>query len=200
MDSIERQPKLVITDATTGATASVDSDGHLDVTPHAHPDGGHVLFKKTFSATEDVIVIDISDTTNYPHDNTGYLHTGNIVLGVDASANADYVIQLGFLADVDATDGDFHEIFNIDGSRKAGNSHFISVGRSPEAPYLYPSKFTGPIESNQTAFQTDVNLRSTLDPTGTAATPSGTGDMAMRVTHTAGTYTVSLMIGYHSHE
>lgn len=179
--------------------ASVDTNNHLDIVPHGHPEGGHVLFKKTFSATEDVIVIDLSDTTNYPHDYTSWIHSMNMILGIDASADAEYVIQLGFLKNVDSADGDFHEIFVVDGSRKAGNSHFFAIAQSPEAPQLKSSKFLGPVELNQTAFQTDVNLRSTLDPTGTAATPSGGGDMAMRVTHTAGTYTISLMIGYHSH-
>lgn len=46
--------------------------------------------------------------------------------------------------------------------------------------------------------QTDVNLASTRDP-ATADTSSGERDMVMRVIHTAGTYTVTLMVGYHSH-
>lgn len=178
---------------------SVDVNNHLDVVPHGHPEGGHVLFKKTFSATEDVIVIDVSDTTNYPHAYTSWIHTSNMLLEIDASSDAEYVIKIGFLENVDGTDGDFHEIFEIDGSRKAGNSHFLEINQAPESPQLRSAKFTGPVVLNDTAFQTDVNLRSTLDPTGAAATPSGSGDMVMRVTHTAGTYTVECMIGYHSH-
>ena len=177
----------------------VDRFGHLAITPHAHPEGGHILFKKTFSASEDVILIDLSDTTNYPHDYAAWIHTSNIIMSIDASALAEYVIQLGFLDNVDDTNGDFHEVFSIDGSKKAGNSHFVTISTSPESPRFLSSKFVGPVEVDQTSFQTDVNLRSTLDPTGAAATSSGNGDMAMRVTHTAGTYAVSIAIGYHSH-
>jgi len=167
---------------------------------HAHPESGHALFRKTFIATEDVILIDVSDTTSYPHDFTTWVHTGNVKIDIAGSADADYVVKLGFLENVDATNGDFYEIFEVDGSRKAGNSHSIVVSASPESPRLRASSFVGPISLNDTAFQTDVNLRSTLDPTGTVATPSGSGDMVMRVTHTDGAYTVSMLVGYHSHE
>lgn len=190
--------KIYITDETTGQTQGVDSLGHADVVSHAHAEGGHVLFKKTFSATEDVILIDISDTTNYPHDNTVWLHTANMVLNIDADNAADYVIQIGFLENVDATNGDFHEVFTIGGTKQTGNSHDMSITQNPEAPKLKSEGFLGPVELNQTAFQTDVNLASTLDP-ATTDTPSGDGDMVMRVTRNAGSFTVSLMVGYHSH-
>ena len=75
----------------------------------------------------------------------------------------------------------------------------MTITQAPEAPQLRSARFVGPVTENDTAFQTDVNLRSTLDPTGTAATPSGNGDMVMRVTDTAGTYTITVMVGYHSH-
>lgn len=189
---------ILITDATTGETATVNVDGHLDIVPHGHPEGGNILFKKDFSASEDLILIDLSDTTNYPHDNTSWLHTHNMVMSIQGSTSADYTIQIGFLESVDGTDGDFHEIFTVDGSKKAGNSAFIDISQAPEAPRLTSSRFTGPVELNQTAFQTDVNLASTLDP-ATADTPSGSGDMVMRVTRNAGSFSVNLMIGYHSH-
>ena len=190
--------KNYVTDETTGDTLEIDSLGHAGVVNHAHSEGGHILFKKTFSASEDVILIDLSDTTNYPHDNTVWLHTSNMTLDIQGDATADYVVTIGFLASVDGTDGDFHEIFEIDGSKKAGSSHTLQISQAPEAPKLKAGSFVGPMSENDTAFQTDVNLASTLDP-ATADTPSGSGDMVMRVLRTAGTFSVNLMIGYHSH-
>jgi len=51
---------------------------------------------------------------------------------------------------------------------------------------------------DQTAFQTDVNLGSTADPT-TVDTPSGENDLAVRVTMAAGTIELSIILGYHTH-
>lgn len=190
--------KTFVTDETTGTTQSVDSLGHADVVAHAHAEGGHVLFKKTFSASEDVIIIDISDTTNFPHSNTLWLHTANMVLNIDADNTADYVLTIGFLENVDATNGDFHEVFEIGGTKQTGSSHDISITQNPEAPKLKSGGFTGPVALNDTGFQTDVNLATTIDP-NTADTPSGSGDMVMRVVRNAGSFTVNLMVGYHSH-
>ena len=197
---MSRATTVTIRDATTGDTQGVDTLGHADVVAHAHAEGGHILFKKSFTASEDVILIDISDTTNYPHSNTLWLHTANLVLNVDASNTADYVLEIGFLENVDGTNGDFHEVLSISGTRAAGNSINLDISQNPEAPKLKSGGFLGPITLNDTAFQTDVNLRSTLDPTGATATPSGDGDMVMRVTRTAGDFTVSLLVGYHSHQ
>ena len=195
---MSRFEDITIVDGTTGDSAGVDSLGHLDVIAHGHAEGGHILFDADFSATADVILIDLSDTTNYPHDNTDWIHTTNLTLAVAGSSTADYVLELGFLENVDGTDGDFHRIFKVDGNKKAGNSFNIPISQAPEAPKLKASTFTGPVALNQTAFQTDVNLASTLDPTA-VDTPSGSGDMAMRVTMNAGSINVNLMIGYHSH-
>jgi hypothetical protein len=189
---------VVIHDKTTGKVMGVDGLGHAGIVPHAHENGGHILFEKLISATADFILIDISDTASYPHDSTNWLHTANIVLEVDATADADYDIQLGFLENVNATDGDFHEIFEVDGSRQAGNDHSIQIAQAPEAPKLRSESFLGPVMLNQIAFQTDVNLISTKDPS-TADTPSGNGDMAMRITVSAGSFKLGVLVGYHSH-
>ena len=48
------------------------------------------------------------------------------------------------------------------------------------------------------AFQTDVNLASTLDP-GNLDTPSGDGDLVYRLTVGAGTINLAIEISYHAH-
>ena len=187
-----------VTDPTTGVQQSVDSLGHADVVAHAHAEGGHALFEKDISATADFIFIDISDTTNYPHDNTSWIHFGNLIIDVDASNLADYEIHLGFLSNVDATNGDFTHIYGWSGTKSAGNNIREVIATHPESVKARPSSNIGKQDLNDTAFQTDVNLASTKDP-ATADTPSGDGDIALRVTMNAGSINLKLGVVYHSH-
>jgi len=141
---------------TLGRLATSDGAGHIDVVTHAHAEGGHVHFKKSISVTADFIIIDLSDTTNYPHDNTSWVHTSNMIMGIDASSDADYLVQLGFLENVDGTNGDFHGIFDVSGSRKTGVNKDIHITQAPEAPKMRSESILGPSMDDQTAFQTDV--------------------------------------------
>ncbi len=60
------------------------------------------------------------------------------------------------------------------------------------------STTVGPIDLNDVAFQTDVNLATPVDP-ATTDTPSGTGDIALRVIMVAGSIDLALGATYHSH-
>jgi len=181
-----------------GALVEVDANGHIGVVAHTHDEGGHIHFKRAIAATQDFILIDLSDTTTYPHANTGWIHTSNMVLGIDASSDANYLVQIGFLENVDGTNGDFHGIFDVSGSKKTGVNQNVSITQAPEAPQMRSSGLLGPVMADQTGFQTDVNLASTADP-ATVDTPSGNGDVAVRVTITAGDINLSILMGYHTH-
>lgn len=191
---------VLITDPTTPSQQAVVNDvGYLNSVNHQHPEGGHIYFQDIISATTDYILIDLSDTTNYPHDFTGSIHISNFSLLIDADNTADYLIQVGYLSNVDATNGDFNEIHRVSGTKKTGTVKEIYYSVNPEAPRLISSRITtSNVSANDTAFQTDVNLASTLDP-ATADTPSGNGDLVLRVTINAGSIDISSLLGYHSH-
>jgi len=184
----------------TGSSVSGEEKFCLDVIQHAHEGNGMIHFVKDgILATQDLILIDISDTDNYPHLETGFAHIAWFNFQVDASSDADYIIQIGFLENVDDTNGDFSELFRVSGTRKAGNNKAGFFPMSPQGPSTSSGKLATSIKSlNDTAFQTDVNLASTLDP-GTADTPSGDGDMVARVTIAAGTINLNVQVGYHGH-
>ena len=194
-----RGNKVVVVDPTTGKGAGVDGLGHLDVIRHAHEEGGLVNMQTgTLSASQDFILVDLSDTTNYPHENTSWIHLAWINIQVDSDNSGAYEIAFGFLENVDATDGDFHEIGRVGGSKQAGNNIGGFWSMLPEGPKCRSESFAGPISANDTAFQTDVNLADTITP-GSATVPSGSGDLVMRVIHTAGTYAISVQAYYHTH-
>jgi hypothetical protein len=190
--------KALLVDST-GSAISTNSEGRIDVVTHAHPNHGHAGFESDIAATADFILIDLSDTTNYPHTLTSYIHLENIFVIVDATADADYTVQIGWVENVDATNGDFYEIYHFGGTKKLGNSFVFDINHAPNAPSLISTNSVGTNTSaNDTAFQTDVSLGSTLAP-GTTNTPSGDGDMVMRVTMNAGTIGLTVGVGYHTH-
>lgn len=191
----------VIRDALTGTTMTVNSEGRADVVQHAHIDSGAIHFHLAGLgvATTRYILIDISDTTNYPHNNTDYAHIEWIELEVDGSAAAAYTVNLGFLENVDADNGDRYIVKHWSGTRTAGQS-------IRQLDNLYPNGWrmrsenlaTHAISLNDANYQTDVNLPSTLSP-GVADTPSGNSDVILEIDVTAGTIDIAFEIGYHSH-
>lgn len=192
--------EIHVTDKTTGATQGVDVLGHADVIAHAHAEGGTVhLDTGDITASTDYQLIDISDTTNYPHDNTTWLHTAWIMVEVDSNNIGDYVIEFGFLDSVDATNGDFYSVFTVHGSKTAGQQKFAFFGMNPEGPKMRIESIATSVKSlNDVAFQTDVNLKTTLSPLSTAS-PAGNNDVVVRITVNAGTIDVSINMHYHSH-
>jgi len=141
------------------------------------------------------MLVDISDTTNWKHTNTGEIVVDYIIVQVDPTSNFLGEVKIGFLTDVDATNGNFHQLLDIDMARKADlfseviefGSHGMCCGAD--------SHF-GPIIANSTLFQTDVNLGGPNDPS-TLAYPSGNGDLVLIVDGDGTNFVdVSITIGY----
>jgi hypothetical protein len=190
--------KTQIVDAA-GDIATVNSEGRLDVVQHAHPDSSILHFDVALAASTNFTLIDISDTTNYPHVNTGSVHLEWLKIAVDATAAANYEVELGFLENVDATNSDIYIFNHIIGTRTAGQVKEIFQNFYPNGGRLTSSKLvTHDIRLNNATFQTDVNQKTTLDPS-TADTPSGDGDLIVIVDINAGEVDLSIDCGYHSH-
>lgn len=192
--------KVHVTDATTGVTQGVDPLGHADVIRHAHEEGGMINFTSpALAASQDFILVDISDTTNYPHANTDWLHIAWINVGIDSDNSGDYIIEFGFLENVDGTNGDFYPIGSVQGSKSIGNSASGFWAMLPEGPKCKAESVTASTTVlNDTAFNTATSLATTLSP-GAIATPSGERDLVMRVTRNAGSFVVTAQVYYHSH-
>jgi hypothetical protein len=181
--------------------AEVNDEGRLDVVQHAHPNNAHLHFRAVgLVASQDFILLDISDTTNYPHINTNYVHIENMRVHTDVSASADYSVEIGYLENVDGSNGDFFSISDVIGSQVAGRSQDIIFPFYPNNPRCSSDFVVSSVKSlNDTAFQTDVNLASTLDPT-TVDTPSGNGDLVVRFIRLSGTVSVDVELSYHTHD
>lgn len=200
MSPISTIPAATIIKDVLGHKANVE-DGNLDVLQHGHSDSGvaHFHLEGLGAGTYTYILIDLSDTTNYPHDYTSILHVDWIAWEVDSDVSGDYIVSWGVVENVDATDGDYYIIHHVSGSRTAGNSLEDFYNFTGSGWLMDSTKFaTGHKSLNDVIFQTDVNLPTTLSP-GAAATPPGAGDMIMQVVVAAGTVDVICTVGYHTH-
>ena len=139
------------------------------------------------------MLIDLSDTANWAHAAKGHIVIEYVLIEIDPDP-ANYLgeIKLGFLENVDASNGDFHQIIDIDMRRKSELLvevlDFGSHGMD-----LRTNHWFGPTVADSPLFQTDVNL---LGPDGNTSYPSGEGDLAMIIEASAGAVDVSITVGY----
>lgn len=152
-------------------------------------------------ASQDFILIDKSDTTNFPHaSSTGIVNI--TILDVEIDPDTSFVgdIELGFLENVDGTDGDYYVIKEWHMEKRADLiEDFVSLIGDPfKCSSTY--HLTNAISLNDIAFQTDVALSSPFDDDGTGpgfTTVSGDGDIALRITMSAGSADLSIEIKYY---
>jgi hypothetical protein len=138
------------------------------------------------------MLIDLSDTTNWPHTGTDHIHLRWLSINITPDASYLGDIRLGFLSAVDATDGDFNDIWNIKMSKKS-DVLTETVLFASEGIHCELADWFGPTLANSTLFQTDVNLGG---PDGATSYPSGAGDLVLLVEVAAGTVEVSISLGY----
>ena len=171
-----------------GVTSMFTVPGKLDV-ESIHLDAD-------VSAETAFMVVDLSDTTNWPHSKTGHLDLAYFILNTDPATSFEGDVELGFLTNVTATGGDFHGIFETHLDKKTEpftfGLNFGSFGMDLELDHWF-----GPTTVASTLFQTDVNL---LGPDGNTSYPSGNGDLTMIISVTTASIAVGLTIGYFAEE
>lgn len=138
------------------------------------------------------MLIDLSHTGNWAHTNTGHIILEYIILEVDPDTSYFGEVKLGFLTNVDADNGDFNQIIDVDMAKRSDLVveiiEFGSHGLDCNTDHHF-----GPIIANSALFQTDVNLKG---PDGATNYPSGNGDLILLVERSAGIVDVSTTIGY----
>lgn len=190
--------KTKITDGIENV--AVDSNNRIEATQHPHVDQGNIHFDITgLAASTNFILIDLSDLTNYPHVSLDYVHIEALRIEVDAAAAANYEIEFAFLENVDATNSDIYVFTHTKGTQQTGKDINIDVYTYPNGQRCRAQNLAShDIRLNDTTFQTDVNQKTTLDPS-TADTPSGEHDVVMLVIITAGQIDLVVDMSYHSH-
>jgi len=140
------------------------------------------------------MLIDISDTSNWKHTNTDHIILKYAMLTIDPDTNYLGELQIGFLTNVDATNGDFNLIFDLDLAKKS-DSTIIVMPFTGDGYHCQLTSHFGPITANSTLFQTDVNLGGP-DDSGTLTYPSGNGDLVVLIKRSAGATDATLTLIY----
>jgi len=165
------------------------------------PESGNFFTTKVcfdnISATTARMVVDLSDTTNWPH-----IHTGCILVyyvHLDFNPNATFVgdIKIGWLSSVTATSGTinvFHHT-HYDSGVTSGIATTGSIDFGGDDSYLKCATGNTFVmaDTGDTTFQTDANL---TGPDETASYPSGNGDLVVKATRSAGNISASIMVCY----
>ncbi len=179
----------VTTETAEGQTSLHSVPGHVDI------EVVHIDVDQSATSTTGYMVIDLSDTTNWPHATTGHIDIAYIKINVNPTATFVGDIELGFLTNVDGTNGDFNGIMEWHLDKKQDSiNEFMNFGAFEMS--LESAHWFGPIDANETIWQTDVDL---AGPDGNASFPSGAGDLVMKVTATTSDVAVGLTVGYRTH-
>ncbi len=151
------------------------------------------LERENAGASLDFIIIDLSDTVNFPHNTASddiHITSWDINLNPDDSFAGD--IEIGFLENVDATNGDFHPFKTWHMDKRADPIEDFHNWNFD--PLICDDTYTlvTNISLNDVAWQTDVPL-----PSPIGAIFSGTGDLVLRITRTAGSIDFNVLIKYY---
>lgn len=129
------------------------------------------LSTQSIVTSTNIILVDLSSTTVYPHKNTGFLNVVGIRLDVAKVAASSGTIKLGVVYRIDQSSGDVKWFYSYDFSKSAAGTEIIDrpkedfffyrlkVGSDNSTPYLLTNDKT----EFSTNFQNDVAL---LTPTG----------------------------------
>jgi len=173
--------KRVTTDTIEGETSAHFVPGHVDIEV--------IHLDADVSASQDFMLVDLSDVAAWPHTATGHIDIAYIIINVNPTGTFLGDIELGFLTNVDATDGDFNPIMEIHMDKKQ-DSIFEMMNFGAFEMSLEAAHYFGETIKDDVAFQTDVALAS---PSGSALYSfSGNGDLVMRIT--VGGVTVKLSL------
>ena len=144
------------------------------------------------------ILVDLSDTTNFPHvksDGDIYLMGYQVSLSPDTNYKGG--VGLGFLKNVNGSNGDFHTVFcwqfqgQASGNVNDGEWFGREMAIRCKSDYFLVSG-----NLNDASFQTDLAIPSPYDITDPYTTVSGDGDIAIKITRTAGSIYVGVTIHY----
>ncbi|TDH35718.1 hypothetical protein E2A64_10300 [Pseudohoeflea suaedae] len=181
--------------------ASASDDNEMLVTVTERERNALVAFaKQDVAADGHGILIDISDTANFPHDRTGRIDLTATYFQVDRATNSTGSVRLGVITRVDGTSAD---VTYVQGVRfDKSNEQHIERDRnySPSQIKLgvvdgVANRVKGVNATGITAINTGASLES---PNGAASVVPGVGDVVLSWTRAAANYDFSISAFYHS--
>jgi len=151
------------------------------------------LGAEAVAASTPYVLVDLSDTTNFPHSNTQEVHLLGLILSAEKATDGVFDVWVGVVTENDATDGSvtWVHVFHLESvvnptdstDRFHGSVDFTLGGRNPEGANLavvsgaltrFASNLT---QADSANWQNDTNRAS---PVGSTTKP-GVGDVVVWV-------------------
>ena len=164
------------------------------------------LGAEAVAASTPYVLVDLSDTTNFPHENTNALHLCGLILHTEKASDGVFDIWVGVVTENDATDGsaEWIHVYHLEASGNATDStdrfaqaiDFTLGGSNPDGVNLLirggatPHLATNQSQSNNSNWQNDTNRAS---PVG-ATTKPGAGDLVVWVEEVSDAGTLDFVI------
>jgi hypothetical protein len=184
--------KVYITDGTNDVDVlSYENENSLKVVfGHAQHNSIH-LDAENVQTTTGYVLVDLSDTVNFPHTATTEIDVKWITINVNPDTSFAGEIEIGFLTDVDADNGDFNVLhtWHLERTQAQINQHIDLSSSHLEGS---TDHWFGPTAANDTTWQTDTAL---VRPDGGTVAPNN-GDLVMKITRTGGAIDVGITVGY----
>lgn len=154
------------------------------------------------AATAYVVMVDVSDTTNFPHSQTGQINVDHFSASVSfASGTAKAVVSLGIITRIDGTNADIsYLISDVVGVQSANDSMEITHNYQPSAVVFKQSggslvgAVTSVVDNAVAAVNTGASLASSR---GVIITPA-LGDVVLKLEYDNDNFDVTAAILYHS--
>lgn len=163
------------------------------------------------AASTAYVLVDLSDTTNFPHRHTNSIHLQALHLDGDKASDGIFDIWVGVITEVDATNGsaDWFHVFHLEAQDNATDDQasfartvdFTLGGANPDGLDLTvlsdestPGFVTYSTQDGNTNWQTDTGLGSPAGAAGGATGRPGAGDLVFWVEEVTDSGTIDFML------
>lgn len=179
---------------------AVTDDGELYITETERELNVYVNHSVTNqTASSYAVLIDLSDTTNFPHDYSGRLDLSSAFIQIDRDSTGTGLVRFGVVKAIDGTSSTIGWLMGVS-FNKSNDQHIsrdriwtpsqlkcvVVAGETPHLMVLTTSGVTG------------INTATALDsPRGTATVTPAVGDIVIEYNRTAGSYNASVGCFYH---
>ncbi len=188
---------------STEFKVKVTSDGEMATTATERERNVMLkLARSAVSSTVYVALIDLSDTTNFPHDSTGRIDVSWIRGVIDKSTASRGTVSVGVITRIDGTDADISYLTSFPFENNGETKIIIEFNVSPSQIKFGTSSgnlhqsITDDVETSVVAVNTGLTLDSVR---GAGTVTPAVGDIILKAAHTAGgAYNATVELLYHS--
>jgi len=159
-----------------------------------------VLSDKAVAATKRYLLVDLSDTTNYPHSAGDWIELLGLDIQLNQAGAGQWDMKVGLVTENDATNGSVYW-FAVYILSAAGAIAKTLAFTDPKTGTGLPMKITSDKPENWVTNDSDLAsanwdnaVANLTDPLGNANKSPGAGDLVMELTEVSGTTTIDISI------